>query len=72
MSHSLIKLLRTLAVQKRSDSTEIAESQIVEDAKCILNSESIVFSLESEIVRLGNFLVIFRLLYTKISVFYVV
>jgi hypothetical protein len=51
MSHSLIKLLRTLAIQKRLEDTEINESQIAADAKCILNSENIAFSYESELVR---------------------
>lgn len=52
----MIKILRTITVQKRSEDTaEIVESQMVEDAKCILNSENISFSYESELIRQVNF-----------------
>jgi hypothetical protein len=52
LSNSLIKLLRTLAIQKRATDPKIDEHQAIEDAQSLLESEPIMFKYESELIRI--------------------
>ena len=51
MSHSLIKLLRSIAIIKRSEDQNIDKEHATKDANILLQKEKIGFTYEDQLIQ---------------------